>query len=183
MNIIKLIKNRINNNLNDKNNEAGFSMLEGVIAIGVMTIITVIGVGSENSAFKDLLNQAKQVQTASLAQTTMTNIVFYDLDADSETNEKSAVRDFNNENVKKGFTAFAERNNDCIAVQVIADNGLYSIEKTGSDCDAIVEKLEKNVDLFKEPEVVDSESNTGVDLSVLEDNIPDDILSLFSGDN
>lgn len=181
MNIIKLIKNRINNNLTDENKEAGFSMVEGIVAIGIMTTITVVGVGSGNNAFTDLLNKAKQAQTASLAQTTMTNVVFYDLDTDSETNEKSAVRDFNDENVKKGFTAFADRSDDCIAVQVIADNGLYSIEKSGSDCDEVVKRLEKNVELFKEPEIDDTDN--GIDLSIIEDNIPTEVLNIFSVDN
>lgn len=176
MNIIKAFKNRLNNNFTETDSEAGFSLLEGIISITIMTTVMVVGAGmmNEDGGVMGLIDNAKQVQTASLAQTTMTNIVFYDLDTDSDTNEKSAVKDFNDVNVVKGFTAYVERNDDCVAVQVVADNGSDSIEKSGTNCEVLVQKLSKNA------VKVEKEVDTNEGDSIIEDIIPHEILKIVA---
>lgn len=166
MNIFKTIKNRIKNNLTAENKENGFSVIEGIAGIAVMSTVAVVGASSLNSdSVMGLFNQAKQAQTASLLQDTMTNIVFYDIDGDPETDTKYAIEEFNKANSEKGFTADYRQNDECLAVQIMADNGLNSIQSEGKDCDGFVNELNRQADEIKKAN--GGENNDGV----LDDNV------------
>lgn len=159
MNIFNKIKNRINENLTTENSEDGFSMIEGVMGIAIMTTLTAVGVGTVNeNGFMGILDNAKQAQSASLLQDTMTNIIFYDIDGDPETDTQYAIDEFNKVNTEKGFTADYRQNDDCLAVQVMADNGLNSIQTDGKNCERLVEELNKKADEIKNTET-ESEDN------------------------
>ena len=150
MNIFKTIKERINNNLTAENKENGFSVIEGIAGVAVMSTVAVVGVSNLNSdSVMGLFNQAKQAQTASLLQDTMTNIVFYDIDGDPETDTKYAIDRFNQANSEKGFTADYRQNGECLAVQVMADNGINSIQTDGNNCGSFVEELNRQADEIK----------------------------------
>lgn len=153
MNIFNKIKNRINENLTTENSEDGFSMIEGVMVIAIMTTLTAVGVGTVNdNSFMGLIDNAKQAQSVVLLQDTMTNIVFYDIDGDSETDTQYAIDSFNKVNTEKGFTADYRQNNECLAVQIMADNGVNSIQTDGKNCERFVEELNKKADEIKNTE-------------------------------
>lgn len=153
MNIFNKIKNRINENLTTENSEDGFSMIEGVMVIAIMTTLTVVGVGTVNdNSFMGLIDNAKQAQSVLLLQDTMTNIIFYDIDGDPETDTKYAIDRFNKVITEKGFTADYRQNDECLAVQIMADNGVNSIQTDGKNCERFVEELNKKADEIKNTE-------------------------------
>ena len=169
MNIFKTIKERINNNLTVENNENGFSMVEGIMGVAIVSTMTVVGVSSVNGDGEmGLFDQAKQVQTASLLQDTMTNIVFYDIDGDPETDTKYTVDQFNKVNSEKGFTVDYRQNDECLAVQVMADNGLSSVQTDGKNCDTFVAELNDQADEVKNS---DDKTETNVVLAYLNNYI------------
>ena len=169
MNIFKTIKERINNNLTAENNENGFSMVEGIVGVAIVSTMTVVGVSTVNGDGETgLFDQAKQVQTASLSQDTMTNIVFYDIDSDPETNAEYAVNQFNKVNSEKGFTADYRQNDECLVVQVMADNGLNSVQTDGKNCDTFVAELNEQADEVKNS---DDKTETNVVLAYLNNYI------------
>lgn len=178
MNIFKTIKERINNNLTVENKENGFSMVEGVMVIAIMSTMTAVGVSSVNGdGVMGLFDNAKQAQTASLLRDTMTNIVFYDIDGDPETNAEYAVNQFNKVNSEKGFTADYRQDENCLAVQIMADNGINSIRTEGKDCDTFVAELNKQADEVKKS---DDKTETNVDNNEVDDTIDSEYEPTFT---
>lgn len=171
MNVFNKIKNRINENLTTESSEDGFSMIEGVMGIAIMSVMTVVGVGSvNNGGITEIFDNAKQAQTASLLRDTMTNIVFYDIDGDSDTTTQYAIDEFNKVNQEKGFIADYRQDENCLAIQIMADNGINSIRTEGKDCESFVDELNKQSDALRK--VSDSEANESGFLA-----------SLINGDN
>lgn len=168
MNILKTIKNRFDRNLTIESRDDGFSLVEGVVSIGIITTVALVGVNS-TGGYNGLIDNAKQVQTSSLVRDVMTNIVFYELDGDVNTDANYAVNEFNKVNSEKGFTAYSFENNDCVAVQIVSDNGLNTIDTNGVNCDSLVIKLNEIADNLKPVEEPVDDLNK--DTELIDDNV------------
>lgn len=89
------------NKYNERINDKGFSLLELVIAVGILIILSVGGTVSYNAIMKDQRNSTISLVASNVMNEVLTNVI----DFDDNTTAQMAVDDFNNQSNNQGFVA------------------------------------------------------------------------------
>lgn len=105
----------------EMNKEEGFSLLELVVAVGILLVLTVGGI----LAYNGITNNAKKAATESAASQVLTAALAYENDADPKTDANQAAWEYNKS---------AETNKGKISVMVSGVAGSpVGVQATNSD--------------------------------------------------
>lgn len=115
---IEMLKNKIKS-ARENTGEEGFSLIELVVAVGILLILSVVGVVS----YSGITNNARQATVDAAAAEVLTAAVAYDSDSDAETTPEKAAETYNNST--KNIKVVANKTGDVITVSAteINDDG------------------------------------------------------------
>lgn len=93
-------------------NEDGFSLIELVVAVGILAILSVVGV----IAYSGITDNARQTAVDAAASDVFTAAIAYDSDADFETTPETAAKSYNDSSEKINVVATKDSSDGTITV-------------------------------------------------------------------
>ena len=120
-------------NIQRKKGDEGFSLIELVIAVGILAILSIVGV----VAYKTLNNQARQAAVENAAAVVLKAAAAYDIDGSKKPVDARDewMNTSGNGRGSKPITVELTDENNCITVSAVHDAGNHAERSYGTGCE------------------------------------------------